>query len=162
MKRFWKQFTALFMAVLMVCGMIQPLQPRAFAEGAGDTQKINLQVGAIIDKAFDTEKQEYYTNEPIAAGVNLDVSGAGVNIKNARLVVTVPKHTSIGNSLKFTDSMNAKKNEKSEDENNWYMTYTFEQLTGASTGTYSFPFKFDAKTTQLGAVSYTHLTLPTM
>lgn len=150
MKRFWKQFTALFMAVLMVCGMILPLQPRAFAEGAGDTQKINLQVGAIIDKAFDTEKQEYYTNEPIAAGVNLDVSGAGVNIKNARLVVTVPKHTSIGNSLKFTDSMNAKKNEKSEDENNWYMTYTFEQLTGASTGTYSFPFKFDAKTTQLG------------
>ena len=107
------------------------------------TQKINLRVGYLDNGGFETTKTEFWTDEPVGAAVDMGISGYGVNIFNAKLRITVPKTDGIKNSLKFTDSVNAKLNEKTEDANNWYMTYTFDPLTGANAGTYALPFTFD-------------------
>lgn len=111
------------------------------------TQKINLRVGYLDNGGFETTKTEFWTDEPVGAAVDMGISGYGVNIFNAKLRITVPKTDGIKNSLKFTDSVNAKLNEKTEDANNWYMTYTFDPLTGANAGTYALPFTFDSATT---------------
>lgn len=111
------------------------------------TQKINLRVGYLDNGGFETTKTEFWTDEPVGAAVDMGISGYGVNIYNAKLRITVPKTDGIKNSLKFTDSVNAKLNEKTEDANNWYMTYTFDPLTGANAGTYALPFTFDSATT---------------
>ena len=111
------------------------------------TQKLNLRVGYLDNGGFETTKTEFWTDEPVGAAVDMGISGYGVNIYNAKLRITVPKTDGIKNSLKFTDSVNAKLNEKTEDANNWYMTYTFDPLTGANAGTYALPFTFDSATT---------------
>ena len=111
------------------------------------TQNISLKVGTINSGKFSTNKTDFWTDEPVGAAVDMGISGYGVNIYNAKLKITVPKSEGIKKSLKFTDSVNAKLSEKTEDANNWYMTYTFDPLTGASAGTYALPFIFDSATT---------------
>ena len=55
--------------------------------------------------------------------------------------ITVQK-TNSTTRPEFVDSKKAVKNERSEDNDNYYMTYTFDQLNGGAKLTFPMPFKF--------------------
>ena len=126
------------MVVFLVNTFLGSTSKNAFADGTLRTQLriINLNGDGTID-----ENSEFWVNKDIPAAADLTVSGTGVNIQNPKLKITVQKTNSI-TKPEFVDSQKATKNERSEDDNNYYMTYTFDQLNGGAKLTFPMPFKF--------------------
>ena len=138
MNRLKKIFSILLMVVFLVNTFLGSTSKNAFADGTLKTQLriINLNGDGTID-----ENSEFWVNKDIPAAADLSVSGTGVNIQNSKLKITVQK-TNSTTRPEFVDSKKAVKNERSEDNDNYYMTYTFDQLNGGAKLTFPMPFKF--------------------
>ena len=138
MNRLKKIFSILLMVVFLVNTFLGSTSKNAFADGTLKTQLriINLNGDGTID-----ENSEFWVNKDIPAAADLSVSGTGVNIQNSKLKITVQK-TNSTTRPEFVDSKKAVKNERSEDSNNYYMTYSFDQLNGGAKLTFPMPFKF--------------------
>ena len=138
MNRLKKIFSILLMVVFLVNTFLGSTSKNAFADGTLRTQLriINLNGDGTID-----ENSEFWVNKDIPAAADLTVSGTGVNIQNPKLKITVQK-TNSTTKPEFVDSKKAIKNERSEDPNNYYMTYSFDQLNGGAKLTFPMPFKF--------------------
>ena len=138
MNRLKKIFSILLMVVFLVNTFLGSTSKNAFADGTLKTQLriINLNGDGTID-----DNSEFWVNKDIPAAADLTVSGTGVNIQNPKLKITVQKTNSITRP-EFVDSKKAVKNERSEDNDNYYMTYTFDQLNGGAKLTFPMPFKF--------------------
>ena len=138
MNRLKKIFSILLMVVFLVNTFLGSTSKNAFADGTLRTQLriINLNGDGTID-----ENSEFWVNKDIPAAADLTVSGTGVNIQNPKLKITVQK-TNSTTKPEFVDSQKAVKNERSEDNDNYYMTYTFDQLNGGAKLTFPMPFKF--------------------
>ena len=138
MNRLKKIFSVLLMVVFLVNTFLGSTTKNAFADGTLRTQLriINLNGDGTID-----ENSEFWVNKDIPAAADLTVSGTGVNIQNPKLKITVQK-TNSTTKPEFVDSQKAVKNERSEDNDNYYMTYTFDQLNGGAKLTFPMPFKF--------------------
>ena len=138
MNRLKKIFSVLLMVVFLVNTFLGSTTKNAFADGTLRTQLriINLNGDGTID-----ENSEFWVNKDIPAAADLTVSGTGVNIQNSKLKITVQK-TNSTTRPEFVDSKKAVKNERSEDNDNYYMTYTFDQLNGGAKLTFPMPFKF--------------------
>ena len=138
MNRLKKIFSILLMVVFLVNTFLGSTSKNAFADGTLKTQLriINLNGDGTID-----ENSEFWVNKDIPAAADLSVSGTGVNIQNSKLKITVQK-TNSTTRPEFVDSKKAIKNERSEDDNNYYMTYSFDQLNGGAKLTFPMPFKF--------------------
>ena len=138
MNRLKKIFSVLLMVVFLVNTFLGSTSKNAFADGTLRTQLriINLNGDGTID-----ENSEFWVNKDIPAAADLTVSGTGVNIQNPKLKITVQK-TNSTTKPEFVDSQKAVKNERSEDNDNYYMTYTFDQLNGGAKLTFPMPFKF--------------------
>ena len=138
MNRLKKIFSILLMVVFLVNTFLGSTSKNAFADGTLKTQLriINLNGDGTID-----ENSEFWVNKDIPSAADLSVSGTGVNIQNSKLKITVQK-TNSTTRPEFVDSKKAVKNERSEDNDNYYMTYTFDQLNGGAKLTFPMPFKF--------------------
>ena len=138
MNRLKKIFSILLMVVFLVNTFLGSTSKNAFADGTLKTQLriINLNGDGTID-----ENSEFWVNKDIPAAADLSVSGTGVNIQNSKLKITVQK-TNSTTRPEFVDSKKAIKNERSEDPNYYYMTYSFDQLNGGAKLTFPMPFKF--------------------
>ena len=138
MNRLKKIFSVLLMVVFLVNTFLGSTSKNAFADGTLRTQLriINLNGDGTID-----ENSEFWVNKDIPAAADLTVSGTGVNIQNPKLKITVQK-TNSTTKPEFVDSKKAVKNERTEDNDNYYMTYSFDQLNGGAKLTFPMPFKF--------------------
>ena len=138
MNRLKKIFSILLMVVFLVNTFLGSTSKNAFADGTLKTQLriINLNGDGTID-----DNSEFWVNKDIPAAADLTVSGTGVNLQNSKLKITVQK-TNSTTRPEFVDSKKATKNERSEDNDNYYMTYTFDQLNGGAKLTFPMPFKF--------------------
>ena len=126
------------MVVFLVNTFLGSTSKNAFADGTLKTQLriINLNGDGTID-----ENTEFWVNKDIPAAADLTVSGTGVNIQNPKLKITVQK-TNSTTRPEFVDSQKAVKNERTEDNDNYYMTYSFDRLNGGAKLTFPMPFKF--------------------
>ena len=138
MNRLKKIFSILLMVVFLVNTFLGSTSKNAFADGTLRTQLriINLNGDGTID-----ENSEFWVNKDIPAAADLTVSGTGVNIQNPKLKITVQK-TNSTTRPEFVDSQKAVKNERTEDNDNYYMTYSFDRLNGGAKLTFPMPFKF--------------------
>ena len=138
MNKMKKIFSILLMVVFLVNTFLGSTSKNAFADGTLKTQLriINLNGDGTID-----DNSEFWVNKDIPAAADLTVSGTGVNLQNSKLKITVQK-TNSTTRPEFVDSKKATQNERSEDDNNYYMTYTFDQLNGGAKLTFPMPFKF--------------------
>lgn len=113
---------------------------------APSTIKYNVTIMTEGKEADGSDKLIYWSGEQIMPRAAFDISGDGVNIVNASTKITVPK-VKVNNKVviskpTFVILDSAKTSVESEDENNWYMTYTFESLKGGSIALSPFPFNF--------------------
>lgn len=119
-----------------------------------DTIKYNVDIITEAKNEDGTDKLEYFSGETIMPRATFDISGDGVNIANAKTVITVPKVKYNGKQVvtkpTFVILDSAKTNVMTEDEDNWYYTYTFESLKGGSVALAPFPFSFINKVTPGG------------
>ena len=138
MNKMKKIFSILLMVVFLVNTFLGSTSKNAFADGTLKTQLriINLNGDGTID-----ENTEFWVNKDIPAAADLTVSGTGVNIQNPKLKITVQK-TNSTTRPEFVDSQKAVKNERTEDNDNYYMTYSFDRLNGGAKLTFPMPFKF--------------------
>ena len=138
MNRLKKIFSILLMVALLVNTFLGSTSKNVFADG---TLKTELKIININGDNTIDENTEFWVNKPIPAAVDLSISGTGVNLKNTKLKVSVQK-TDSATRPDFADSKKAIANERSEDSNYYYMTYTFDQLNGGTQLALPLPFKF--------------------
>ncbi len=113
---------------------------------AASTIKYNIEIITEAKEADGSDKLVYWSGEQIMPRATFDISGDGVNIANAVTKITVPKIKANGkvviNKPTFVILDSAKSSIETEDDDNWYMTYTFESLKGGSIALAPFPFNF--------------------
>ena len=148
MNRLKKIFSILLMVVFLVNTFLGSTTKNAFAE---DNTTANTRLRIINlngDNTID-EKTEFWVKDTIPVAADLAISGSGVNYSNPKLKITVQKSPAI-TKPGFVDSLKATNNEQTEDENNYYMTYTFDSLTGGTKLTFPLPFMFKEDTANNG------------
>ncbi|MGT2951680.1 hypothetical protein BU202_10330, partial [Streptococcus cuniculi] len=96
-----------------------------------------------------TEKLEYLTGEGINPYAEFRISGTGVNIKNAKTLITFPKKN-IDGRPQFTKAVSASSWKVTEDADNWYVEYSFDNLTGGQLVAIPMPFRLKQPTTPDG------------
>ncbi|MBF0777332.1 SpaA isopeptide-forming pilin-related protein [Streptococcus cuniculi] len=96
-----------------------------------------------------TEKLEYLTGEGINPYAEFRISGTGVNIKNAKTRITFPKKN-IDGIPQFTKAASASSWKITEDADNWYVEYSFDNLTGGQLVAVPMPFRMKQPTTPDG------------
>ena len=148
MNRLKKIFSILLMVVFLVNTFLGSTSKNAFAED-NTTAKTRLRIINLNGDNTIDEKTEFWVKETIPVAADLSISGSGVNYPNPKLKITVQKSPAI-TKPGFVDSLKATKNEQTEDENNYYMTYTFDSLTGGTKLTFPFPFEFKEDTANNG------------
>ena len=148
MNRLKKIFSILLMVVFLVNTFLGSTTKNAFAED-NSTAKTKLRIINLNGDNTIDEKTEFWVKNTIPVAADLAISGAGVNYPNPKLKITVQKSPAI-TKPGFVDSLKATKNEQTEDENNYYMTYTFDSLTGGTKLTFPFPFEFKEDTANNG------------
>ncbi|MBS4750456.1 LPXTG cell wall anchor domain-containing protein [Carnobacteriaceae bacterium zg-ZUI78] len=128
--------------LVLLIGQFIPLT-HIFAES---TIKYNVSIFTETKNPDKTDKLEYLSGQNITPRAAFDISGDGVNIVNAKTVITFPKVKHEGEIVTtkptFVVLDSAKTSEFSEDDDNWYMTYTFDSLKGGSIALAPFPFNF--------------------
>ena len=147
-KKLKKIFSILLMVVFLVNTFLGSTTKNAFAE---DNTTANTRLRIINlngDNTID-EKTEFWVKDTIPVAADLTISGSGVNYPNPKLKITVQKSPAI-TKPGFVDSLKATSNEQTEDENNYYMTYTFDSLTGGTKLTFPLPFMFKEDTANNG------------
>ena len=148
MNKMKKIFSILLMVVFLVNTFLGSTTKNAFAED-NSTAKTKLRIINLNGDNTIDEKTEFWVKNTIPVAADLAISGAGVNYPNPKLKITVQKSPAI-TKPGFVDSLKATKNEQTEDENNYYMTYTFDSLTGGTKLTFPFPFEFKEDTANNG------------
>ncbi|NEW63359.1 LPXTG cell wall anchor domain-containing protein [Granulicatella sp. zg-ZJ] len=142
MKKNMQKCWHICLSLVLLIGQFMPLT-HIFAES---TIKYNVKMLTETKNPDGTDKLIYLSGENITPRASFDISGDGVNILNAKTVITFPKVKHEGRILTtkptFVTLDSAKTSEFSEDEDNWYMTYTFSSLRGGSIALSPFPFRF--------------------
>ena len=136
------------MVVFLVNTFLGSTTKNAFAED-NSTAKTRLRIINLNGDNTIDEKTEFWVKDTIPVAADLAISGSGVNYPNPKLKITVPKSPAI-TKPGFVDSLKATNNEQTEDENNYYMTYTFDSLTGGTKLTFPLPFMFKEDTANNG------------
>ncbi|MCI6271625.1 MAG: hypothetical protein MR601_01640 [Erysipelotrichaceae bacterium] len=108
---------------------------------AEDTLNVTLQIINLEGDGSINDKTDFWVKTPINAAADISISGTGASIVNPWVVLTVPK-LNIINKPTFIDSQKAFSTIKAEDNDNWYVIYKFEELTGGTRMTFPFPFSF--------------------
>lgn len=122
-----------------------------------DTSKIELFILTGENEVKHTEdyQKEYWSGELIKTKAYIRTSGADLNIKNASIVITVPKLKDYDNDVisepAFTKIDTATSWEIKQDEQNWYGIYRFKALSGGDFIAIPFDFKFETNCTPNGA-----------
>lgn len=96
-------------------------------------------------KPINGDSVEFWSNEPINAVVDLDVSGENVKIDKPHVRIKVKKEAVI-TKPEFAASQFARESNVSEDNDYYICDYLFDQLTGGQHLTFPFPFRFDPNT----------------
>lgn len=113
---------------------------------AANTIKYNLAI-LTEEKEEGKDKLVYWSGEQIMPRAFFDVSGSSADIPNPTTKITVPKVKVNGKLVIskpiFVKLDTAKTWTVTEDDDNWYVTYNFEKLTGGSIASAQFPFKFE-------------------
>ena len=148
MNKLKKIFSILLMVVFLVNTFLGSTTKNAFAED-NSTAKTRLRIINLNGDNTIDEKTEFWVKDTIPVAADLTISGSGVNYSNPKLKITVQKSPAI-TKPGFVDSLKATKNEQTEDENNYYMTYTFDSLTGGAKLTFPLPFMFKEDTANNG------------
>ena len=148
MNKLKKIFSVLLMVVFLVNTFLGSTTKNAFAED-NSTAKTQLRIINLNGDNTIDEKTEFWVKDTIPVAADLAISGTGVNYSNPKLRISVQKTPAI-TTPEFVDSLKATKNERTEDENNYYMTYTFDSLTGGTKLTFPFPFAFKEDTANNG------------
>ncbi len=129
-KKLKKIFSILLMVVFLVNTFLGSTTKNAFAED-NSTAKTKLRIINLNGDNTIDEKTEFWVKDTIPVAADLAISGSGVNYSNPKLKITVQKSPAI-TKPGFVDSLKATNNEQTEDANNYYMTYTFDSLTGGN------------------------------
>lgn len=150
MKKLLQVLSLAIILVIQVFGM----QTRA-----EETQRIQVDILTVDKEENGDDKLTYWTGETIQAQADLQISGTGVNITNAKTVLRVKKE-----NIKYLDtddyprptnplfvkSGTASSWEITEDENDFIVTYHFDRLAGGTRITIPFPFHFKTGVTPNG------------
>ena len=147
-KKLKKIFSILLMVVFLVNTFLGSTTKNAFAED-NSTAKTKLRIINLNGDNTIDEKTEFWVKDTIPVAADLAISGSGVNYSNPKLKITVQKSPAI-TKPGFVDSLKATNNEQTEDANNYYMTYTFDSLTGGTKLTFPLPFMFKEDTANNG------------
>ena len=147
-KKLKKIFSILLMVVFLVNTFLGSTTKNAFAED-NSTAKTRLRIINLNGDNTIDEKTEFWVKDTIPVAADLTISGSGVNYPNPKLKITVQKSPAI-TKPGFVDSLKATSNEQTEDENNYYMTYKFDSLTGGTKLTFPLPFMFKEDTANNG------------
>lgn len=100
---------------------------------AGDSQDVidrSVEL-SIVPKDKNTDwsvKTEFLTGEQVYLYATIKTTGTELSMKNAKLKITIPKEK-ISSKPVFNDITNSTKTETA-DTNNWYITYTYNELRG--------------------------------
>lgn len=127
---------------------------RAFAE----TMRVNLRLGELDGSAFADTGQQFWSEETINAAADIDVSGEGVTIPKAKVVITVPRTANLVVKPNFAASNGATAQSLQETDEAWVQTFEYETLSGGFHATYPFPFKF-SKDTVTGKPDFDRITV---
>ncbi|MGT2715015.1 SpaA isopeptide-forming pilin-related protein [Streptococcus respiraculi] len=128
---------------------------RAASDSTGPSSTVDATFAAEVrvfteDKNPDgTEKLEYLTGEGLNPYAEFRISGTGVNIKNARTRITFPKKN-IDGRPQFVKAASASSWKITEDDDNWYVDYNFDNLTGGQIVAVPMPFRMRQPTTPDG------------
>lgn len=128
---------AIFVTLALVLGLVTV--PTFFGGSSAQaaynpndpTQRIDLTLTSL-ENAKNPEipaKWDYWSGEPITIVPGINVSGTSVNIPNAVITVKVKKSKYLVKP-KFADSANANSSIAREDDDYWYMDYTYNLLKG--------------------------------
>lgn len=119
--------------------------PMTNVRSTTSTNKVVLKVGELEGDDFVNNTKNYYSAETIPSAVDLDISGKDSIYTDAKLVIKVEKKFYI-TKPSFATSQFATSSVVTEDDDFYYSTYTFEQLSGGQHFTIPFPFEFNSKT----------------
>lgn len=141
MKKNFYKLMIMTLVLTMVLGIFSNVK-----EVSASTIAYNVKVLTETKETDGSDKLIYWSGEQIMPRGFFDISGDGVDIKNATSRITVPKVKVNGKLVidkpTFVKLDTAKTWQVSEDDDNWYVTYHFETLTGGSIAIAQFPFKF--------------------
>ncbi|QPK93957.1 hypothetical protein HCQ94_05140 [Actinomyces sp. zg-332] len=135
--------------LILALGVITYITP-AYASNSNDTLKVDIKIINLEGDNSTNDRSEYWVNENINAAADINVSGEGASLSEPWARITVPK---LGGKIKkpqFVDSEKAYQTTYTEDENNWYVTYKFKELSGGNRLTFPFPFIFNEDPTRNG------------
>jgi hypothetical protein len=105
------------------------------------TGKVELKIARLQDGVLEEIGTDWYTQQVVDSVADIDISGNDFIIEEPSLVIRLPKTDKI-TDVHFVDSR-AGKTERYEDEDYFYVKYTYERLTGGTHYTYPFYFTFD-------------------
>lgn len=89
---------------------------------------MELSITSKDKNADGSPKTEFLTGEQIYLYGTIRTTGTELSMKNAKFKITVPKEKIYAKPV-FNDVIDSTKTE-SEDANNWYVTYNFDDLRG--------------------------------
>lgn len=131
-----KKSLAMFVSALLVTSLF-PAQPQRanVVEDSVSNSGIVLSLGTYENGRFtEGGATEYPTDAPIPFAISMNVADSISSIPNAKLVITIPKAHIM--KPQFAASAVAKESVFTEDADNYYQTYTFDQLTGGTIATF--------------------------
>lgn len=120
--------------------------PEASMRAAGETRdsslNVQLKLGELSGSTFAEGPAEYWSEEPIVSAADIDVSGKGAVISNAKLVITVPRTGDLVSQPDFAASSGASSQKLETTPEAWVKTFEYDSITGGFHATYPFPFHF--------------------
>ncbi|QPK93956.1 hypothetical protein HCQ94_05135 [Actinomyces sp. zg-332] len=144
-------YTRKVMSILLVLalGIITYITP-AYADDNPSSLRVDLRIINIESNGSINDKSEFWVKDTINAAADINVSGSGANIPEPWGRVTVPKMNGKIVKPDFAASQKAYETVYAEDENNWYVTYKFKELSGGNRLSLPFPFRFVESTAENG------------
>lgn len=134
-----KIFNKLWGFILVLSIIITQIPMSTFAV---DTERVEVSIFNLEGDGSINDKDTFWPEEPINATARLTVSGDGVEINNPWMVIKVSKLKDKATKPTFVDSQMAYLSKMIEDDNNYYMFYKMDIVSGGTDIAYSFPFKF--------------------
>lgn len=107
------------------------------------TEKVTIHIFNLNGDSKD-DNTDFWADQIINATAQTEVSGDSADIQNDWILITVPKAKRDGYLIvskpTFVDSRNTYISKKLEDNDNWYILYKFDVLSGGSNIASHFPF----------------------
>lgn len=160
---FEKRTRVLFVVLALILGLVSfpslaDNGTAAYTEesSSGETEKIDLTV-TTLEHARDKVPEDWnvWTGKEFGINTGFETSGANMNIPGAVFTLKIPKSPYL-NKPKFTSSKATQSSKQREDNDFWYMDYTFDPLRGGvfSTVTTLISFKNGITLPILKSLSY--------